>query len=120
MAFMADSLRYSGVLKSGSPRLKSIISIPFDFSSLPMAAIFIVADSFRLVILLASKFIDCIYLAEDRENTSDLSEHDSLPDNFDFNPLVFSAAFPGFTGVNRYLRSITFGNDFIFRNPFVL
>jgi hypothetical protein len=45
MAFLADSLIKSGVSKSGSPKLKEIISCPSAFYSRLIRAIASVADS---------------------------------------------------------------------------
>ncbi len=52
MALIAAFLIKSGTLKSGSPKLKPIISIPLFLSSLALAAIARVAEAGRLFILL--------------------------------------------------------------------
>jgi hypothetical protein len=44
MAVLAASLMKSGVLKSGSPKLNPMMSLPSAFSSLALAAIAKVAD----------------------------------------------------------------------------
>ena len=54
---MADSFIKSGVLKSGSPRLKLITSTPLFFNSLAFAAIARVAEEGKFSILSESLFI---------------------------------------------------------------
>ena len=54
---MAASFIKSGVLKSGSPRLKLITSTPLFFNSLALAAIARVAEEGKFSILSESLFI---------------------------------------------------------------
>ncbi len=80
-AAFAASLMNSGVAKSGSPKLRLMISSPLAVSSLLFLAIASVADSVRLVIRAESRFIRYKYICfadhheENERKTVALSGH---------------------------------------------